>query len=131
MESPTHAEIAEVKWLPRKEYFEKYGYRWEDVEKILRLNRNYKAMVNAQEDEHHILSRARWWSNVKINRKKMRRIDHVNWHDTFGIRTPWEQVLQVLDFNRKVFLPDIPSKIYDILDNALDRWKLYKKEIFK
>jgi hypothetical protein len=131
MDSLISAEIAEVKGLPKKEYFEKYWYRWEDVEKILRLNRKYKSMVNAQEDEHHLIAQARWGSNHKLNRKRMRRGDHVNLHDHFGIQTPAEQIEQVLDFNRKVFLPDIPNRIYEILDNAEWRRKLYKREVFK
>jgi hypothetical protein len=48
----------------------------------------------------------------------MRRGDHANLHDHFGIQTPAEQIEQVVDFNRKVFLPDIPNRIYEILDNA-------------
>jgi hypothetical protein len=61
----------------------------------------------------------------------MRRGDHANLHDHFGIQTPAEQIEQVVDFNRKVFLPDIPNRIYEILDNAEGRRKLYKKEVFK
>jgi hypothetical protein len=30
-----------------------------------------------------------------------------------------------------VFLPEIPNRIYDILDNAEWKRKLYRKEVFK
>lgn len=75
-------------------------------------------MVNAQEDEHHLVPTSRHGSNLRINRKKMRRGDHVHWHDVFGVHLPHEQVEHVIDFNRKVLQPHIPQRIYDILDEA-------------
>jgi hypothetical protein len=75
-------------------------------------------MVNSQEDDHHLIPTSQGGSNVKTNRKRMRRGDHVNLHDHFGVILPHQQIEQVIDFNRKVFLPEIPNRIYDILDNA-------------
>lgn len=127
---PTPSDIAELKWISRKDFFESKWYDWGEVEKILRVNRTYKAMINSQVDEHHLIAVSKSWSNSRMNKKEMLRGDHIHHHDVFWVKLPHEQVEHVLDFNRKVFLPVIVSRLYEILDNASSKKKMYKSQAF-
>jgi hypothetical protein len=45
--------------VSKKAFFETRGYSYELVEKILRLDRQYKAIMNSMEDTHHLVARSR------------------------------------------------------------------------
>lgn len=61
----------------------------------------------------------------------MRRGDHVNLHDHHGVRLPHEQIESTLDFNRRVLQKAVVSRIYEIIDDAESRRRLYNSEAFK
>ena len=60
----------------------------------------------------------------------MRRGDHISHHEIYWVNLPHEQLVSNIDLNLKVYQNEVVNRILGILDEAEDRDKLYKKEIF-
>lgn len=78
---------------------------------------------------HHLYPTSRGWSNRKINKRKLDKIEHENIHRLFSNNTPIEQILSVLEINEKIFTNYFIQKIMDVI---IDVWNdCYKKWTLK
>jgi hypothetical protein len=131
LEELTNLKQEDISWMSRQDYFERHGYPWHHVEKILRLYKHYKSIQKAQVDVHHICARSRGWVDYATNKEKMLRGEHVNHHDLFWVQLPHEQIINRIDFNQKVIHRDAQDQVKERVRRLLQKDQFYKPKIIR
>ena len=81
-------------------------------------------------DNHHILPRSRWWTNLNENIVRLDKRKHIALHMLFDNNTTSEQIKRIIDISTTCLTEDVKSDIIKILNNTeLDYW--YKQWIYK
>lgn len=81
-------------------------------------------------DNHHILPRSRWWTNLNENIVRLDKRKHIALHMLFDNNEIPKQIQRLLDISTTALTEDVKSDIIKILNNTeLDYW--YKQWIYK
>lgn len=80
--------------------------------------------------EHHMIPKFNddwsWFTRDKINVERIEDNKHVNHHRIFGAETPQQQLIHILDFNKKIRNDDFVKEIIKVLDKYI--YNYYKVE---
>lgn len=81
-------------------------------------------------DVHHICPTSRWGINTPENKVRLKVNVHRALHLLFNNNTPDEQLLDVLNYNSKVFKKEFHQELYNLL-KAKEVEEIYKEWVFK
>lgn len=80
--------------------------------------------------DHHMIPRFNddwtWFTKDKQNIERIKDVTHVNHHRIFGSETPQQQLLHVLNFNRKILNDEFVKELLKVLDKYI--YNYYKIE---
>lgn len=76
---------------------------------------------------HHLIPIWAWGPNIPENKQLIKDNLHVNWHRIFwNAETPQQQIIRVLEFNKKILSDEFVKELLKVLDRYL--YNYYKIE---
>lgn len=75
---------------------------------------------------HHLIPTSKGWPNSPENKERIRDTTHINHHKVFVNETPQEQLIHILEFNKKIFNDNFVKEIIKVLDKYI--YNYYKFE---
>lgn len=84
--------------------------------------------------EHHKIPKSVWGTWCEENKIDWRLCEHKWHHDKFWVKIFHDQIIQILDENKTILLPesiDLFRKLIKDMTTLLIEEKMYKKKVFK
>jgi len=84
---------------------------------------------NESYNNHHLINKTRWWTDVDDNKKKTKVQLHNCLHTLFWNETPAESMLSLLQYFDQVFVDWFKNDLYKVLSER--KWVEHKSNTYK